>query len=173
MARGSVAEDECPPLRCPRCGGAYGAGERFCERCGLPLVLEAAEQPEQPDPRRERARKIKLQLAEGPLRYLVRASNQAEAELIQGVLLEEGVPSITRRSAGFDVPDFLAAEPRDLLVPESGLHVARETLSGAQMLPSPQPQATPAVAPLRLALGLLAMLALGALVIWLVLLAAR
>ena len=38
--------------------------------------------------------------------------NQVEAELIQGLLLEEGVPSILRRSAGFDVPDFLAAGPR-------------------------------------------------------------
>ena len=37
------------------------------------------------------------------------ARNQAEAELIQSILLEEGMPSILRRSAGFDVPDFLAA----------------------------------------------------------------
>ena len=39
------------------------------------------------------------------------ARNQAEAEFIQGMLLEEGVPSLLRRSAGFDVPDFLAAGP--------------------------------------------------------------
>ena len=38
-------------------------------------------------------------------------SNLAEAELIQGILLEEGIPSILRRSGGFDVPDFLAAGP--------------------------------------------------------------
>ena len=29
--------------------------------------------------------------------------NQAEAELIQNILLEEGVPSIVRRTAGYDV----------------------------------------------------------------------
>ena len=38
--------------------------------------------------------------------------NQAEAELIQGLLLEEGVPSVLRRSAGFDVPDFLGRAAR-------------------------------------------------------------
>ena len=46
--------------------------------------------------------------------------HQAEAELIQGMLLEEGVPSMLRRSPGFDVPDFLAAGPRDVFVPEAG-----------------------------------------------------
>ncbi len=59
------------------------------------------------------------------------ARNQAEAELIQNLLLEEGVPSMLRRSAGFDVPDFLAAGPRDVLVPESGAALARELLQGA------------------------------------------
>ena len=44
------------------------------------------------------------------------------------LLLEEGVPSTLRRAAGFDVPDMLAAGPRDVLVPESGLEVAREVL---------------------------------------------
>ena len=56
------------------------------------------------------------------------ARNQAEAEFIQGLLLEEGVPSMLRRSAGFDVPDFLAAGPRDVLVPIAGLDAAREVL---------------------------------------------
>ena len=45
--------------------------------------------------------------------------NQPEAELIEALLLEEGIPSMPRRSGGFDVPDFLAAGPRDILVPES------------------------------------------------------
>jgi hypothetical protein len=55
-------------------------------------------------------------------------SNQAEAELIRGLLREEGVPSVVRRSAGFDVPDFLAAGPRDVLVLESDARLAREAL---------------------------------------------
>jgi hypothetical protein len=59
------------------------------------------------------------------------AAQQPEADMISGLLLEQGVPSVVRRSAGFDVPDFLAAGPRDILVPESGATVAREALYGA------------------------------------------
>ena len=39
-----------------------------------------------------RARKIKPQYTEGDLVRVAGARNQAEAELIQGLLLEEGVP---------------------------------------------------------------------------------
>ena len=35
--------------------------------------------------------------------------NQAEADLIANLLLEEGIPSLVRRSAGADVPEMLAA----------------------------------------------------------------
>jgi hypothetical protein len=77
---------------------------------------------------RARARKIKPQYTEGDLVRVARAAHQAEAELIQGVLLEEGIPSMTRRSRGFDVPDMLAAGPRDVLVPASGASAAREAL---------------------------------------------
>jgi hypothetical protein len=45
-----------------------------------------------------------------------RADNQAEAEFLQGLLLEEGVPSVVQRGQGSDVPDFLAAGARDLFV---------------------------------------------------------
>ena len=62
--------------------------------------------------------------------------NQAEAELIQGLLLEEGVPSMLRRSAGFDVPDFLAAGPRDVMVPAAGLEAARDVLLQTDLAPS-------------------------------------
>ena len=62
--------------------------------------------------------------------------NQAEAELIQGLLLEEGIPSILRRSAGFDVPDFLAAGPRDILVPESGAAAAGDVLQQGDLAPA-------------------------------------
>lgn len=117
--------------------------------------------------RHQRARKVKPQLAEGDLVKVAGARNQAEAEFIQGLLLEEGVPSILRRTAGFDVPDFLAAGPRDVLVPQSGAATAREVLLEAELIPSSEPG--PTVAPLRLLAGLLIALALGALIAWLVL----
>jgi uncharacterized protein YbaR (Trm112 family) len=164
MARGG---DPRELLTCPSCGSRYPDEERFCPTCRMPLVLAndlAADG--QVDERHERARKIKPQLAEGRLMRVAGGRNQAEAEFIQGMLLEEGVPSLLRRSAGFDVPDFLAAGPRDILVPEAGLATAREVLLQAELVSAePAPRV---VAPARLLVGLLAALAVGALVVWLV-----
>lgn len=58
------------------------------------------------------------------------AQQQAEAEMIQGLLSEHGIPSMLRRAAGFDVPDFLAAGPREVLVAEELAEQAREVLEG-------------------------------------------
>jgi hypothetical protein len=82
-----------------------------------------------------RARKINPVYTQGELVRVAGGRNQAEAELIQGLLLEEGVPSVLRRTAGFDVPDYLAAGPRDVLVPEAGAEAARELLLQADLAP--------------------------------------
>jgi hypothetical protein len=82
-----------------------------------------------------RARKINPVYTQGELVRVAGGRNQAEAELIQGLLLEEGVPSVLRRSAGFDVPDYLAAGPRDVLVPEAGAEAAHELLLQADLAP--------------------------------------
>jgi hypothetical protein len=52
----------------------------------------------------------------GKLVKVAFARNQSEAELLQGLLLESGVPSVLKRSGGFDNPDFLAAGPHDVWV---------------------------------------------------------
>jgi hypothetical protein len=154
------------PLVCPGCAARFGIDERFCPACKLPLVHDAASTPAEPvSERRRRARKIKPQLAEGKLIRVAGGRNQAEAEFIQALLLEEGVPSLLRRSAGFDVPDFLAAGPRDILVPETGVTTAREVLLEAELIGA-EP-AGPPVAPVRLLVGLLVAVAIGALVVWL------
>jgi hypothetical protein len=153
-------------LVCPSCGRGHPATERFCAGCGMPLVPampdDAASHPT--SERHERIRKIKPQLAEGSLVRVAGARNQAEAEFIQGLLLEEGVPSLLRRTAGFDVPDFLAAGPRDVLVPQTGVSTAREVLLQAEII-SPERPAS-AVEPRRLLIGLIVALAVGALIIW-------
>jgi hypothetical protein len=156
------------PLVCPSCGSEHASEERFCPDCKLPLVLPGADAAIGLDPvsaTHERARKIKPQLAEGELVRVAGARNQAEAEFIQGMLLEEGVPSLLRRSAGFDVPDFLAAGPRDILVPQTGVSAAREILLQAELISDAAPERI--VVPARLLVGLLVALALGALVVWL------
>ena len=68
------------------------------------------------------------QRVDGELVKVASTQNQAEAEFVQGLLREEGVPSILRRSPGFDVPDFLAAGPRDVLVPAWAEPTARDVL---------------------------------------------
>ena len=103
----------------------------------MPLVRAGGEALEAPlSEAHGRARKIDPTLTEGDLVRVAGGRNQAEAELIQGLLLEWGVPSVLRRTAGFDVPDFLAAGPRDVLVPESGAETAREVLLQADLAPT-------------------------------------
>jgi hypothetical protein len=117
------------PLACPKCATRYPLEERFCANCGMPLTYSGRVGDEEPVTEQHlRARKIKPQYSRGELRRVVTARQQAEAEFVQMLLLEEGVPSTLRRTAGFDVPDFLAAGPRDVMVPESGLEVARDVL---------------------------------------------
>jgi uncharacterized protein YbaR (Trm112 family) len=155
------------PLVCPSCASTYPLEERFCPSCKMPLVYASAiGQSKRLTERHERARKIKPQLAEGELVRVAWARNQAEAEFIQGLLLEEGVPSLLRRSAGFDVPDFLAAGPRDVLVPQTGAATAREVLMEAEIITGDAARER-VVAPTRLLAGILVMLALGALIVWL------
>jgi hypothetical protein len=115
-------------LVCPSCATTHEPHERFCLQCGLPLVREGATEEPPRSELAERARKVHKTYAEGPLVRAAWARNQAEAELIQGLLLEEGIPSLARRSGGFDVPDFLASGPRDVLVAAGGLDAAREIL---------------------------------------------
>ena len=116
---------------CPSCATTHESHERFCLACGLPLVREGATEEPPRSELAERARKVHQTYAEGPLVRAAWARNQAEAELIQGLLLEEGIPSLARRSGGFDVPDFLAAGPRDVMVAAGGLDAAREILGDA------------------------------------------
>jgi hypothetical protein len=128
----------------------------------MPLVAVADSAEEERGELAARARKILPQHARGEPQRVAVGLNLAEAELLQGILLEEGIPSILRRSGGFDVPDFLAAGPRDILVPASGVAAARELL-GTDAVELPEPESTRRAAT-KLAAGLLAgLLLFGAL----------
>lgn len=54
------------------------------------------------------------------------AQHQMEAEMIQALLGEYGIPSMVQRSV--DNPEFMAAGPRQILVPEAAAEKAREIL---------------------------------------------
>jgi hypothetical protein len=121
---------ERQPLACPTCARKFSLDERFCPYCEMPLVYVGRDELEPITAAHEKARKVKPQYTGGEPVKVAFAQNLAEAQLVQGILLEEGIPSFERRSRGFDVPDFLAAGPRDILVPSSAADAAREALAG-------------------------------------------
>lgn len=154
------------PLECPSCGERSTSSERFCAACGMPLVHAGGGEwkPPAAGSRRVAARKVDPRYAEGEPVKVVSARNQSEAEFIQGLLLEEGIPSMQRRSMGFEVPDFLAAGPRDVLVPASGLQPAREVLLQSDLVSQRDP-ASAQPAPWRVPAWLIAGLVLMAIVV--------
>src|SRR3954452_20932153 len=161
---------EVRPLACPRCARKYSLDDRFCGDCGMPLVYVGRGEEQPITEAHERARKIKPQYTGGPKVRVASSSNLAEAEIFQGILLEEGIPSFQRRSRGFDVPDFLAAGPRDILVPEAGAEAAREVLAGPAEQPLEPETGSPVAAELpgRLLVGLLVALVIAVAIVWVV-----
>jgi hypothetical protein len=107
--------------------------------------------------------RVRPEFAKGQLTKVGWARNQAEADLMEGLLLDQGIPALVRRSGGFDVPDFLAAGPRDILVPATGAALARELLGTAE--PSdPVGEGTPAwvkALAVAVAVAILAVVAAG------------
>jgi hypothetical protein len=155
------------PLACPRCARKYPLEERFCSDCGMPLTYVGRTDEQPITEAHERARKIKPQYTGGAQVRVANAQNLAEAELIQGLLLEEGIPSFQRRARGADVPDFLAAGSRDIIVPEAGLEAAKELLADAAISTDELELAAAQQRPLRLLAGILIALAGAALIVWL------
>ena len=132
--------EDAATLVCPSCDRRHPPERRFCDDCGTPLTYMGADAVQGAvSDTHERARKVDPRFTEGELVRVAGGRHQAEAEMIQGMLLEEGVPSVLRRSPGFDVPDFLAAGPRDVMVPEGGYEAAREVLLQADLAPREGP----------------------------------
>lgn len=67
------------------------------------------------------------------------APNETDALLMEGVLKDAGVPTLIQRASGFDVPDFLASGPRDVLVPGPLVEEARRLLEDTTGLGSYAP----------------------------------
>jgi hypothetical protein len=100
----------------------------------------------------------------GDLVTVAHAHDQAEAELVQGLLREVGVSSLVQRSGGFDVPDYLAGGPRDVLVAAGDLPRAQEVLV-ADAAPAPALPPAAGTRPSRLLAALLIAAAVAAAVI--------
>lgn len=106
------------------------------------------------------------------------ARNQAEAEMLQGLLGEAGIPSVLKRSFGFDNPDFLSSGPRDVMVNAGDAQPARDLLAETMVEDERDEVAelegerrlargeTGGPSPGRLALWILAVAAAGFLLLW-------
>ena len=55
--------------------------------------------------------------------------------MLQGLLSGAGIPSVLKRSGGFDNPDFLAAGPHDVYVVSDLARKAREVLADTLLEP--------------------------------------
>ena len=113
-------------LECPRCLRPHKEVERFCKSCGMPLVHpERGEHDASPS--RRKVRKVNPRYTEGRPVKVARAANLVQAELIAGMLLEEGIPCILSSPIVAVYAPVVGA--RDVLVPESAAEAAREALS--------------------------------------------
>jgi Putative prokaryotic signal transducing protein len=93
------------------------------------------------------------------------AHDEAEAELLQGLLRTADVGSVVRRAPGFDVPEFLAAGPREVLVAASDVPVARDVLREVDPGEPGLPSGSGADRPSRVLAAVLIAVALVALVV--------
>ncbi len=93
------------------------------------------------------------------------AGDEPEAELLQGLLRTAGVGSVVRRAPGFDVPEFLAAGPREVLLAASDAPVAREVLREVDPGEPEPPSRSGADRPSPVLAGLLIAVALVGLVV--------
>jgi hypothetical protein len=59
--------------------------------------------------------------------------------MMEGLLRETGIPVLVQRASGFDAPEFLAAGPRELMVPEPDFAEARQILEDTTGLGSLAP----------------------------------
>lgn len=78
---------------------------------------------------------------DGTVRVAV-AANQSEAELLQGVLHDAGIPSTWRRTGG-DLPELLAAGYREIYVPAEAGGEAQALLATLEAPTSEEPDVAP------------------------------
>jgi hypothetical protein len=81
------------------------------------------------------------------------------------LLLEEGIPSTLRRTT-WDVPEMLAAGPRAVMVPESGVEAAREVLRESELGSDDGRHAEAAPSPRSLFIGLAIAIGVVAILVW-------
>lgn len=147
------------PLGCPTCARRFPLTEHFCPDCQTPLVYVGRGEEEPITDPEMRAQRVRPEYASGELVKVASVSSPAEAELILGILLDQGIPARANQLAS-----VFPTSSRDILVPRAAYPAARALVAdtGEHEIA----QVPPRRAALRLAIGLLAGLAAGAALAW-------
>jgi hypothetical protein len=106
----------------------------------------------------------------GPMVKIAFARTQPEAEMMQGLLTDAGIPSMLKRTAGFDNPEFLPSGPRDIYVVVDLAKRAREVLADT-MIDSEQDEVAELEQERRLARGETGVTSPGRLAFWILVVA--
>jgi len=93
--------------------------------------------------------------------------NQVEAEMLQGLLGEAGIPSMLKRTLGFDAPEFFASGPHDVLVNVNDAKRAREVLADV-MIETERDEVAELEEERRLARGETGVVSPGRLAFWII-----
>jgi len=115
----------------------------------------------------------------GKLVKVAFARTQAEAEMMQGLLIEANIPSVLQRTRGFDNPNFLASGRHDVMVNADHARKARGVLEGTMIESEDEVRAEygeadrlrregTAIPATRLALWVAAAFLVAVVVVWLV-----
>jgi Putative prokaryotic signal transducing protein len=67
----------------------------------------------------------------GRLVRVALVQNEMEAEMIRGLLTDNGIPSMVRRMTGFGDWTLTSAGPQEVVVPEAAVEKAREIIADA------------------------------------------
>lgn len=147
------------PLACPTCARRFPLSESFCSHCGTPLVYVGRGEEEPITDPEIRAQRVRPEYASGELVKVAAATSQAEAELIVGILLDQGIPA---RVAN-ELASVFPSSSRDILVPRSAYDAARALVADTREHTLADENTGQ---PARLAAGLLVGLAVAAALVW-------
>lgn len=110
--------------------------------------------------------KVRPEYTHGDPVTVTTVGHVAEGEMLRGMLLEEGIPSMVRPAQAFAIPQALGTGPHEVLVPESAYEAAYQLVHG-ELPQRPHPGSRSRPEPGNLLAVVLTVLGLLAFLVWL------
>jgi hypothetical protein len=80
--------------------------------------------------------RVRPEYTYGDLVTVTTVPNVAEGEMLRGMLLEEGIPSMVRPARSSAIPQVLGIGPHEVVVPESAYETAYQLVHGEPPQPA-------------------------------------